>query len=55
MLAVYVVGDCMMTCKAGFLPQRLVVRADVYDGLYARILRVYSNRCKNMLKREKFW
>jgi hypothetical protein len=34
-LVVYVVGDCTMTCKVGFLPQHLAVRADVYDGLYA--------------------
>jgi hypothetical protein len=54
-LAVYVMGDCTMTCKVGYLPQHLAVRADVYDGLYARILRIYSNRCTNVLKREKFW
>jgi hypothetical protein len=54
-LAVYVVEDSTMTCKVGFLPQHLVVRADAYDGLYARIISIYSNRCTNMLKREKFW
>jgi hypothetical protein len=31
-LAVYVVGDSMMTCKVGFLPHHLVVRADAYNG-----------------------
>jgi hypothetical protein len=52
---VYVVGDCMMMCKVGFLPHHLAVRADVYDRLYARILSVYSDRCTNLLKREKFY
>ena len=55
MRAVYVVGDCTMTCKVGFLPQHLAERANVYDGLYAHIVSVYSNRCTSMLKREKFW
>jgi hypothetical protein len=54
-LAVYVMGDRTMMCKVGFLPQHLAVRADVYDGLYACIMSVYSNRCTNMLKREKFY
>jgi hypothetical protein len=54
-LAVYVVGDCTMTCKVGFLPQHLAVRADAYDGLYARIISVYYDRCTNVLKRERFW
>jgi hypothetical protein len=54
-LTVYVVGDGIMTCKVGFLPQHLAVRADAYDGLYARIISVYSNRCTNVPKREKFW
>jgi hypothetical protein len=54
-LAVYIVGDRTMTCKMGFLPQHLAVWADVYDGLYTRIVSIYSNRCTNVLKREKFW
>jgi hypothetical protein len=54
-LAGYVLGDRTMTCKVGFLPQHLVVRANAYDGLYARIISVYSDRCTNVLKREKFW
>ncbi len=54
-LVVYVVGDRMMTCKVGFLPQHLSVRGDAYDGLYARIISIYSDRCTNVLKREKFW
>ncbi len=48
-LAVHIVGDCTMMCKVGFLPQHLAVRADVYDGLYARIVSIYSDRCTNML------
>jgi hypothetical protein len=54
-LEVYVMGDRTMTCKVGFLPQHLAVRANAYDGLYARIISVYSDRCTNVLKREKFW
>jgi hypothetical protein len=54
-LAVYVVGDSTTTCKVGFLSQHLAVRADAYDGLYARIVSIYSNCSTNMLKREKFW
>ncbi len=54
-LAMYVVGDSTITCKVGFLPQHLVVRANAHDGLYARILSIYSNCCTNVLKREKFW
>ncbi len=52
--AVYVAGDHTMTCKVGFLPQHLAVRADVYDGLYTRIMSVYSDRYTGMPKREKF-
>jgi hypothetical protein len=29
----------------------LAVRADVYDGLYTRIVSVYSDHCINVLKR----
>jgi hypothetical protein len=54
-LAVYGVGDGTMTCKVGFLPSHLAVRADAYDGLYANIISIYSNNCTNVLKREKFW
>jgi hypothetical protein len=54
-LAVYVMGDRRMMCKVGFLPQYLAVRANVYDGLYARIVSVYFDCCKNVLKRDKFW
>jgi hypothetical protein len=54
-LVVCVMGDHTMTCKVGFLPQHLAVRADAYDGHYARIVSVYSDCCMNVLKREKFW
>jgi hypothetical protein len=54
-LAVYVVGDSMMTCKVGFLPHHLAVRADAYYGLNAHIVSIYSNRSTNVLKREKLW
>jgi hypothetical protein len=52
---VYVVGDSTMTCKVGFLPQHLAMWANAYDGLYARIGSIYSDRRTNMLKREIFW
>jgi hypothetical protein len=54
-LLVYIVGDRTMMCKVGFLPQHLAVRANVYDGLYACIVSIYSDCCTNVLKREKFW
>jgi hypothetical protein len=42
--------------QGGVLAQPfLVVRADACDGLYARIVSIYSNRCTNVLRREKFW
>jgi hypothetical protein len=49
-LAVYVVGDNTMTCKVGFLPHHLAVRANVCNGLYARIVSIYSNHSTNMLR-----
>ncbi len=55
MLVVYVVGDNTMMCKVGFLPHRLAVRADAYNGLYARIVSIYSNCSTNVLKWEKLW
>ncbi len=54
MLTEYAVGNSTMTCKVGFLPQHLAVRANAYDGLYACIISIYSNCCTNVLKREKF-
>jgi hypothetical protein len=53
--AVHVVWDSTMTCKVGFLPQHLAARANAYDGLQVCIVNIYSNRCTNVLKREKFW
>ncbi len=35
-LRVYVMGDRAMMCKVEFLPPHLAVRADAYNGLYAR-------------------
>jgi hypothetical protein len=37
-LAVYVVGDSTMTCKVGFLPQNLAVRANVMMGFMPALL-----------------
>jgi hypothetical protein len=54
-LMVYVVGDSTMMCMVGFLPHHLAVRVDVYNGLYAHIVSIYSDRSTNVLKREKFW
>jgi hypothetical protein len=54
-LAVYVVGDNMMTCKVGFLLHHLAVRANVYNGLYACIVSIYSDRSTNVLKKKGFW
>jgi hypothetical protein len=54
-LVVYVVGDNTMTCKVCFLLHHLAVRVDVYNGLYASIISIYSDCSTNVLKREKFW
>jgi hypothetical protein len=48
-LAVYIVGDCMMTCKVGFLPQHLAVRANVYAFWAERVL-----LAKTVLKSQAF-
>jgi hypothetical protein len=43
-LAVYLVGDGVIGCKVGFLAPHLALRgADDYDGLYVRVIEVYSN------------
>lgn len=53
-IAAYIVGDAMITCKVGFLPRHLaIVRADDYDGMYARVIEVYSPRSLNITKRQK--
>ena len=45
----------VLTCKVGFLPAHLNCRAHEYDGLVARVISVYSDRCTNVVKRQKFW
>jgi hypothetical protein len=54
-LAVYVMGNCTMTCKVGFLPSHFAVRANAYDGLHSCIVSIYSDCCTNVPRREKFW
>ena len=41
-------------CRVGFLPQHLAsTRVDEYDGLFARIIEIYSERCTSKVKRQK--
>jgi len=41
-------------CRVGFLPQHLAsTRADEYDGLFACIIEIYSERCTSKVKRQK--
>ena len=55
-LAVYAVaGDGTTSCKVGFLPLHLAVRPLAYDGVYARVGSVYSERSTNVVKRQKYW
>jgi hypothetical protein len=44
-----------MTCKIGFLPVHLNRHARNYNGLVARVIAVYSDRCTNVMKCQKFW
>jgi hypothetical protein len=53
-IAVYLILHGVMTCKVGFLPAHLNHRARDYDGLVARVISVYSDRCTNLVKRQKF-
>ena len=53
-VAVYLISHGVMTCKVGFLPAHLNHRARDYDGLVARVVSVYSDRCTNLVKRQKF-
>jgi hypothetical protein len=53
-IAVYLVVHGVITCKVGFLPAHLNHRARDYDGLVARVVSVYSDRCTNLVKRQKF-
>ena len=53
-LVAHVVGDGVMTCKVGYLPRHLAIRrADDYNGMYARVVEVYSPRSLNITKRQK--
>jgi hypothetical protein len=55
-IAVYCVGDGVVGCKVGFLPQHLVTRgAGDYDGLYARVIEIYSEMSRNSTKRQKHY
>ena len=53
-VAVYLISHGVMTCKVGFLPAHLNHRARDYDGLVAHVILVYSDRCTNLVKRQKF-
>jgi hypothetical protein len=53
-LVAYVVGDGVMTCKVGYLPRHLAIRrADDYNGMYARVIEVYSPQSLNKTKQQK--
>ena len=49
-----IVNDTLM-CKVGFLPAHLARRVQDCDGLIARVISVYSDRCTNVVKQQKFW
>ncbi len=56
-LAVHMAPDGTTTCKVGFLPRNLAlrVRANLYNGVYARVVSIYSGSSTNVAKRQKFW
>ncbi len=54
-IGVYLCKHGVLTCKVGFLPAHLNPRACNYDGLVARVMSVYTDRCTNVVKRQKFW
>ncbi len=54
-IAVYLCEHGLLTCKVGFLPTHLNCRAREYGGLVARVIAVYTDRCTNVVKRQKFW
>jgi hypothetical protein len=55
-MAIYCVGDGVVGCKVGFLPQHLTTRgAGDYDGLYVRVVEVYSEMSRNATKRQKHY
>ena len=53
-ITVYLISHGVMTCKVGFLPAHLNHRARDYNGLVAHVVSVYSDRCTNLVKRQKF-
>ena len=56
-LEVYFLEEGLQTCKVGYLGKHLAFRADLYDGLCARINEVYSNDravCECASKRQKY-
>ncbi len=54
-IAVYLCEHGVLMCKVGFLPAHLNHRTRDYDGLVARVMSVYTNRCTNVAQRQKFW
>jgi len=56
-LVVYALkGVGELSCRVGFLPQHLAsTRADEYDGIFARIIEIYSERCTSKVKRQKMY
>ncbi len=54
-IAVYLYEHGLLTCKVGFLPAHLNRRVHKYDRLVARVIAVYTDRCTNVVKRQKFW
>ena len=56
-LVVYALkGVGELSCRAGFLPQHLAsTRAEDYDGIFARITEIYSDRCTSKVKRKKMY
>ena len=54
-LVVYALnGVGELSCRVGFLPQHLAsTRAEDYDGIFARITKIYSDRCISKVKRQK--
>ena len=53
-IAMDLISHGVMTCKVGFSPAHLNHRARDYDGLVACVVSVYSDRCTNLVKRQKF-
>jgi hypothetical protein len=54
-IAIYLVLHGVMTCKVGFLPAHLNRGARDYDGLVAGVVAVYTDRCTNVVKHQKYW